>query len=379
MYQSSHTDKDRILNTETANGSSRDMPTSVILFLGDVGLARRIGEGIDKRGSSYPLANLPDNFFNVDAVVFNLECCLSSRGTPWEPKPELMRGSPRYLDIFPRRNQVYVANLANNHILDYGEVGALDTINALESRGMSHMGLEGSAVRQEPTILTTKGGSIALLAFSSAAHRLPGARKVNVSDSHARHVLHKVREAQNLAEVVVVSLHQGVEYSQYTDRASRKLARAIIDAGADCVVCHHSHVVQAIEQFREGIIFHGIGNFLLDIHPDRRPAAGRTLALRMELCRGRIASVQIEPLGLNEEWQPYPLDEVARSELFTQVDDLSSLFKSRIGAMRNDLVALMKLWELNYKAFVSMVRRAGAIRTITYYLERVPKKLGIKY
>ena len=105
-----------------------------MLFLGDVAFTRRVAKLMNKHGVSFPFAALPPDYFRADAVVFNLECCLTHRGQPWEPKPELMRGQQQYLDAFPSNGQAFVANVANNHFLDHGEIGALDTLAALEQQ-----------------------------------------------------------------------------------------------------------------------------------------------------------------------------------------------------------------------------------------------------
>jgi len=349
---------------------------SQILFLGDVALARRIGDGIEAHGSSYPFSKLPKEFFDSDVVVFNLECCLSARGHPWEPKPELMRGKAQYLDVFPRRKQRYVANLANNHFLDYGEQGALDTIDARVQSNSSYVGAEGKSVERQPLVMGTAGGTVAFLAFSPAAHPLPEPTSVNITVPRLDIIVGKVTEAKGCADVLVVSIHQGVEYSAYTDRASRRLAKAVVEAGADIVVCHHSHVVQAYERVKNSLVFYGLGNFLLDINECWRPAAACTLALRVELEGGKIRRVKMESLVLNEEWQPSMADLVLASAIRTKVDRLSLLLQTQFGRTINDLAAFHTWTGLHFRALWGMVQREGVSKTTRYYSGRVKDKLS---
>jgi poly-gamma-glutamate capsule biosynthesis protein CapA/YwtB (metallophosphatase superfamily) len=183
-------------------------------------------------------------------------------------------------------------------------------------------------------------------------------------------------EAKGCADALVVSIHQGVEYSAYTDRASRKLAKAVVEAGADIVVCHHSHVVQAYERVKNSLVFYGLGNFLLDINECWRPAAASTLALRMELEGGKIRKVKIEPVVLNEEWQPSMADLDSELAIRTKVERLSLLLQTRFGRTINDLAAFHTWTRLHFRALWGMVRREGISKTTRYYRGRVKEKLS---
>jgi len=114
--------------------------------------------------------------------------------------------------------------------------------------------------------------------------------------------------------VLIVIIHQGVENSRYVDNASRKTALQVVEAGADCVICHHTHTVQGIEFFKRGLIFHGTGNFLIDFDVKHRPHAAYSIALRLELAEGCINKVTVEPFRINEYLQPCPLDEKMRDK-----------------------------------------------------------------
>ena len=342
-----------------------------VVFLGDVALARRIGEQIDEHGVARPFGKLPNGFFDADVVVFNLECCISARGDSWEPKPALMRGKPEYLGIFPRGEQCYVANVANNHFLDFGEKGAADTIEALKVAGMLHIGADGELADRQPLVVGTSGGSVALLAFAPCAHRLPGDVRVNVAPDRSREILKAVKQAKDQADVLVVSLHQGVEHCQYTHRASRRLAQEVAKAGADLVIVHHTHVIQGIEQTGESLIFHGIGNFLLDVPQERRPAAAHTLVVRVEIAGRKIDRFLVEPIRMNESWQPEVLEGASRASVFAEIRELSLLLTSRVGVAINDLGALTHWSRHKVLSSWSMVRRVGVRKTASYYWSRL--------
>lgn len=152
-----------------------------ILFLGDVALAGKVGDVIQQHGSQFLFSLVPPDFFAVDILCYNLECCLSERGAVRKPKPVPFRGSPDFLSVFPKGRCKYIANVANNHFLDYGEDAALDTLEALRIHGVRPIGATGEAADNERVVLKTRAGDIGFIAFSPSAHPLPDMASLNVA------------------------------------------------------------------------------------------------------------------------------------------------------------------------------------------------------
>ena len=76
------------------------------------------------------------------------------------------------------------------------------------------------------------------------------------------------------ADVVIVSMHAGVEYWARVHAIQTKFARAAIDAGAQLVVGHHPHVVQPSGTYQKGVIFYSLGNFLFDQFERKKHSTG---------------------------------------------------------------------------------------------------------
>ena len=75
----------------------------------------------------------------------------------------------------------------------------------------------------------------------------------------------KARDAkQGNADLVVVNMHWGQEYSTSATSRQTELAKAVIDAGADVIIGHHPHVLQSFDVYNDGIIFYSLGNFVFD-------------------------------------------------------------------------------------------------------------------
>ena len=82
-----------VIEHNKATGLDKENCTE-ILFLGDVALAGQVGDAIQQHGSVFLFKEIPPEFFDVDILCFNLECCLSRRGVVREPKPTSYRGLP---------------------------------------------------------------------------------------------------------------------------------------------------------------------------------------------------------------------------------------------------------------------------------------------
>ena len=80
--------------------------------------------------------------------------------------------------------------------------------------------------------------------------------------------------------IVLVSLHWGGEHTLQPVPQQRHEARALIDAGADALICHHTHTLQTIEQYKGRPIYYSIGNFIFD---QKRPLNSRACMVKVTI------------------------------------------------------------------------------------------------
>jgi len=155
-----------------------------------------------------------------------------------------------------------VLSIANNHINDFGEKGARNTVEILRQAGIHHAGLTSC-----PTAVFRHGDlTIGFTAFA------PNTGTMNFND-HAR-AARIVQALDSTCDIVVVSFHGGAEGAT-KNRVTRedelfvgenrgnpyRFARAVIDAGADIVFGHGPHVTRAIDLYRDRLICYSLGNF----------------------------------------------------------------------------------------------------------------------
>lgn len=203
----------------------------------------------------------------ADLRIFNLETPLADEKTPIDKRgPALISptGAVRGLTALG----VDAVALANNHIMDQGRIGLSSTLDALDGAGISYFGA-GKNLREarSPLVAEVAGRRVGVYAcaeheFSIAENSAPGANPFDslVFSGH-------VAELRQGCDAVVVLYHGGKEHYRYPSPLLRTRCRALVDAGADVVVCQHSHCVGCEERWRGGVIVYGQGNFLFD-HQD---------------------------------------------------------------------------------------------------------------
>lgn len=280
---------------------------------GDVMLGRTIGEGIAVHGNGYPFQFVTNLLTQPNIAFVNLELPLTERGDPAN-KNFVFRAPPPYARSLTEAG-VDIVSTANNHVVDYGVVGLQDTWSALDSASLAHFGSgDNVTVARTPRILDVNGIKVAFLGYASTPVEGTG---WNLADYQATAdtpgfawldpaaVAEDVAAAKTLADVVVVSMHTGYEYTDPPTQLQIDSAHAAIDAGADLVLGHHPHVLQGIETYNGGLIIYSLGNFVFDFDYLDYAFAGlpsqHSALLNVTLNREGVTGCSVVPLRIAEE------------------------------------------------------------------------------
>ncbi|GEN86860.1 CapA family protein [Oceanobacillus sp. FSL W8-0428] len=275
-------------------------------FVGDIMFGRHVEDVTEKHGLTYPFEKVKPFFDNADYVSGNFE------------NPILLQDEDNYEQIDKRIHlhtgeeaanalkelNFTMLNLANNHMMDYGAEGLNDTISALDNIGLNYVGAgenleEATAIDyQEVNGLTiaTLGYTDALVEGFSALGYRPG-----VARALPDNIFPMIEEANQNADLVFVNMHWGVEYDNQPHPRQTELARAMIDVGADAIIGHHSHVLQEVEKYKDGVIFYGLGNFVFDQGWSRTKDSA---IVQYDLLSDGTGRFEITPLRINGA-QPY--------------------------------------------------------------------------
>jgi len=239
-----------------------------ILFTGDILLDRGVRQVIEHHGVDHLFSEDIDSVFRqAQIVVGNLECPATKIEAPVF-KRFIFRGEPEWLDILQRHGYTHL-NLANNHSIDQGREGLLDTKRNIIAAGMVPVGAgENMNEAAEPVLLAEQPRKVWLV----ASLRLPLENyaylpdKPCVSQEPMDSLLERVNHLRRTdsTAVIIVSLHWGGEHTLQPVPSQRLEAHQLIRAGADMLICHHTHTLQTIEDFQGKKIYYSIGNFIFD-------------------------------------------------------------------------------------------------------------------
>jgi poly-gamma-glutamate synthesis protein (capsule biosynthesis protein) len=226
-------------------------------------------------------SDVADIFEGVDFGFVNMETPVApehSRGT----KP-FMFDAPVLLPQALKASGIKIVSFANNHAMDQGWAGFAETREHLRETGLLFAGTsDNAATAFQPVFTEAHGIKVGWLGMT---RWLNGNR--NPDDANAPHVnffpypgeaggapgadetavLEAVKAARAQCDLLVVSIHWGIEYATAPRPEDVELAHKMLDAGASVVVGHHPHVLQPMETYRtqdgrDTLIFYSLGNFL---------------------------------------------------------------------------------------------------------------------
>ena len=243
----------------------------------------------------------------ADIAMANFENPAPDRFT-WHRSKTVFTADPTLIDGLVKAGIDYVS-IANNHIGDAGNNGILQTIANLKRRGLKYSGAgKDLAAAQKPAILDANGTKVAILAYDAiapgyhAAKGEPGSSKLTIKAVQAG-----VKAARKAgAKVVIVFPHWGVEYHYSPFQNQQRLARQIIDAGADMIIGNHAHYAAAVEIYKGKPIWYALGNFVFDQTWSEPTMEGITLELTFQ--GAQLRQIRMRPHIILDKAQPNFMD-----------------------------------------------------------------------
>ncbi len=243
----------------------------VINGTGDVNLDPTFVRTFPRTGYEDAWTGLFGLFGTDDLTVVNLECAASNLGTAWE-KPWNFRCDPDALPSMAAAG-VDVANLANNHSMDYGFDAMLDAKRNLEAVGIAPVGTGADADEAYAPALFEIGGRTVAVLGGGGVHPETGSwiatddrpGMTNGDDTEA--MVEAIRAADEIADIVIVTIHWGEEGTTRPRPFEMRQAEAFIDAGADGIFGHHQHRLQPLGWYKGRPIAWGLGNFVWQAFP----------------------------------------------------------------------------------------------------------------
>jgi len=299
------------------------------IMLGDLPQCYGFGVGsyIDKMGVDFPFAHIVNELHKADVLIGNLEAVLSDYDRNTHPfKDTIIRGRPKAAQGLKNAG-FSVLSLANNHIMQHGYSALIDTINALKTNEIAVTGIDlADASISNEHIMKIKGVTLGFLAYNMRPRQYIYAPPP-YAEGNPGSMKSEIAKIKDKADLVIVSIHWGDEFINYPNADQVTLAHDLIDGGADIIIGHHPHILQAIEKYRHGIIAYSLGNFVFDMWQNR---LRKSIILRIGIGDDLALSYDVVPIFINNEYQPQEYTQFDDNPIVNMYDNSTRRIKSDI-------------------------------------------------
>ena len=251
-----------------------------------------------------------------DLHIINLETSVTTSNDYWPGKGINYRMHPQNIGCLTTAN-IDCCVLANNHVLDWGHGGLVETLAVLRQEGIKSVGAgENRPQAESPAIFEIAGkGRLLVFAYGSSTSGIPAdwsatreRAGVNLlpdfSDRTVLRIKREVAAVKEPGDVVLFSIHWGGNWGYAISGTERRFAHKLIDeAGVDVLYGHSSHHVKGIEVHRGKLILYGCGDFINDYegiggYEKYRDDLTLMYFLSLEPASGRLIELRMAPMQI---------------------------------------------------------------------------------
>ncbi len=325
-----------------------------LLAVGDIAL--RTADG------SAPFTKIQSTLNDKDILFGNLETVISERSSVVEKSRSLL--TPKGAVTSLREAGFDILNIANNHIFDSGKDGFLETVAILKHNNIHALGGKYGRPKDPDVVIERRGVRVGFLGYYvHGSYNENEAIGLNPIDRIKNE--NEIRALKEQCDIVVVSLHWGIEKAAYPSPLQIDTARSYIDCGASVILGHHPHVLQAVEQYHGGLIAYSLGNFQFplfdkEVFGSCRHGTHKSIVLSVEIGIDGVKSHETIPITINDNYEPELADETQRAEILGHLADITV-------PVSNDEITWRKWFEEiaggylseNFNSFKMRIRKYG--------------------
>jgi len=285
-----------------------------LITTGDVMLGRSVNIKIKQfNNSDWPFLNISQLLKSADITFINLEspfsnpCSGTNSGMIFCSENNNVRGLVN--------SGVDLANIANNHILNYQNQGMINTINLLNQNHILPVGTS------DPIYFNAKEIKFAFISFEDVEPN-----NSFLTKTEEKQIAEKIDEGHKKADIVVVAFHWGVEYTSQPTNRQIKLAHYAIDQGADIIIGNHPHWIQPIEIYKEKPIIYSHGNLIFDQMWSEKTRQG--IISKFTFNNNQLMDLELIPIIIENYGQPRILDGEDKQKILDDIKNQSNILKS---------------------------------------------------
>lgn len=320
-------------------------------------------------------------FENTDSVYANLETPIAAS--------QPVKNAPRSVNETPQLNGTegmldrYLHNggginffsTANNHCLNQGEKGLIETLELLDKKGVPQVGNARTPEEQENIPILEKNGlRVAYIAYTFTLNgdKVPEGKEYMVNHVHLNNPeedlslikKHVAIARDKKADVVIAFLHWSLEFESYPIENIIKMGHRVLEeCGVDIIIGNHAHVIQPLERYnfrdplsgekKSGLIAYSLGNLVADFNTDNSLLS---ILLRIQLTKGIqsgvektvISGLEVRPFYTLKEYRDGAFKEIRLLDFLKLLEQLEKGMNPQ-ALTRNQIKELYRLEKLFYK------------------------------
>lgn len=270
-------------------------------FTGDFCTMYRMESLVKNRNWGNSFESIIPFFAENDANILDLEAPLTNSNIGINKSGPVIKMLPESTELLKALNCQLVAT-ANNHLMDYDKAGLLDTYEHLNHAGIDFV---GSGLNMEAAskfkVIEIKETKIAIInitenEWSTTHGNKPGCNPIDPVTNFGQ-----IKAAKEQADFVIVIAHGGHENYPLPTLRIKQLYHFFIEAGADAVIGHHTHIVSGFEIVNNCPIFYSLGNFCFDWPEKRNAEWNKGMLLRLIIEKGKPLSFDYQFINQNDD------------------------------------------------------------------------------
>jgi len=270
----------------------------IIGFTGDVMIGRLVNEIIKKTTLRYPWGDCIELLKKNDLSISNLETTLT-RSKKKVFKIFNFRSEPEHVNVLVEGG-IDIVSLANNHSLDFADEGLIETLQALDSKNIRHIGAGTTIDAARKAVVMEKNGiRIGILGYTDnepdwlATETKPGINYLQVGDIDR--VKEDIARVRDKVDILIATLHWGPNMRQHPSPEFIDFAHKLIDNGIDIIHGHSAHIFQGIELYKNKVIMYDTGDFVDDYMVTPELRNDQSFLFRITVTKQGTKSIELIP------------------------------------------------------------------------------------
>jgi len=235
-----------------------------MIMVGDVLIHSRVYRDAyknEKYDFNYIFDEARDFFKNYDLFFYNQESIIGGKKLGVSTYPRF--NSPEEIGNAMVKLGANLVSLANNHSFDKGEKGIENSLKYWSGKNVIFSGTFKNQEDFEKVKTFKKNGiRFAFLSYTTLTNGLKSKKKYLINTFSKEKFLKDIEKVRDKVDVVLVSIHWGVEYRKEPTEKQKEIAKFLAKNGADVVIGTHPHVIEPIEKIENTLVVYSLGNFI---------------------------------------------------------------------------------------------------------------------